>query len=440
MGGTTSETFINLTLSTAASTNTVRLLKSISVSNILTLTQGGLDLNGKTLNITQNTIASIVRTSGYIKSENTSAPYGTITWKTGTTAGAFVYPFGKSSTEYIPVTFNITTAGSPNSATTSVSTYASSTSNTPLPSTVTNLNGTSGGNSVVDRFWILTDNSTYTTRPTATIIFSAVGGSSPTGTPPSERPATISNLATVATSPAGIAAQRWNSSGYWDAAISGQTFANNAPAANFFQVTIPAVSISGNSPWTLVDISVPLPIQLLEFKAKSNLGIVELNWRTATELNNDFFTVERLLLGEKFAEVLTVKGAGTKSSESKYAAIDQFPVPGKSYYRLKQTDFGGNFSYSRIVEVDVSSLAVWNVFPNPSNGLEFNVTFSSRDLGKNASIGLHDLKGNEMIQLSIENLTSTQVKVETPQKLAPGLYVISIAVGEQIERKKLLIL
>ena len=79
------------------------------------------------------------------------------------------------------------------------------------------------------------------------------------------------------------------------------------------------------------------------------------------------------------------------------------------------------------------------MYPNPSNGLEFNVTFASGDLGKGASIRLLDLEGNEMAQLSIENLSTTQVKVETPQGLAPGLYIISIAVGEQIERKKLLI-
>lgn len=99
----------------------------------------------------------------------------------------------------------------------------------------------------------------------------------------------------------------------------------------------------------------PLPIELLYFDALAIGAQVALNWATATEQNNDFFTVERSADGLIWEEVLVMKGAGTSIHKIDYSAVDSRPLSGLSYYRLKQTDYDGQFSYSSISSVFMNS-------------------------------------------------------------------------------------
>ena len=445
ISGTSSTSFNRMTVNSANTTDLVQMNRNVTVSGILTLTKGGLALNGNTLFVTSNSTTAIASggsfpSQGYIKSESTSAPYGEVNWATGIQTGSFVFPFGKSSTEYIPLTINKTVGGAPAAGTISAWTYASATNNTPLPSTVTNLTGTSGGNSVADRFWGISLNGYTTTKPVATLTFTAVGGSTPITTPPSERPGTQNDLTTVITSPAGIAAQGWNPSAYWDPAVAGQTFANNSPNAGFFQVTAPAVTLQNTYvPWALADASVPLPIQLVKFEALPEGNRVALRWVTASELNNDLFSVERSETGEKFTEILAVKGAGTKSSESVYSVYDQLPKPGITYYRLKQTDYSGVFTYSRIVKVDMPSRLFWSIYPNPVAGSELNVRMLEGDLGNDVQIRLSDASGHELFTKVIQRLATTDITIDLEQKLSAGVYILSVATGNQIVREKVVI-
>lgn len=117
----------------------------------------------------------------------------------------------------------------------------------------------------------------------------------------------------------------------------------------------------------------PLPIQLINFEAKMNkLGIVDIKWATATEINNDYFAVERSKDGINFEEIRTVKGAGNSSRTLHYTSKDGKPLKGISYYRLKQTDFDGTSSHSAIVSVNNSGFTTMgevigniNIYPNP---------------------------------------------------------------------------
>ena len=87
---------------------------------------------------------------------------------------------------------------------------------------------------------------------------------------------------------------------------------------------------------------------------------------TATEVNNDFFTVERTLDGITYEEILQMPGAGNSFSPITYIAYDNEPLPGTSYYRLKQTDYDGSYEYSPLVELynpyisNISNFAVIN--------------------------------------------------------------------------------
>jgi hypothetical protein len=94
-----------------------------------------------------------------------------------------------------------------------------------------------------------------------------------------------------------------------------------------------------------------LPIELLYFNATPNQKIVDLTWATASELNNESFTVERSIDGLTWETVLTVSGAGTTNQRTDYSNEDTRPLSGLSYYRLKQTDFDGQFTYSNIKSV-----------------------------------------------------------------------------------------
>ena len=121
-----------------------------------------------------------------------------------------------------------------------------------------------------------------------------------------------------------------------------------------------------------------LPIDLLSFDATKKGKDVELTWATATEINNDFFTVERLSPEGEWISIGTVEAAGTTKELQHYSLWDLEPYAGLNYYRLKQTDFDGTFEYSdvRVVEFEDLSGISLKVIPNPSNG-NFDVEVNS---------------------------------------------------------------
>ncbi|MEM6347713.1 MAG: T9SS type A sorting domain-containing protein [Bacteroidota bacterium] len=111
-----------------------------------------------------------------------------------------------------------------------------------------------------------------------------------------------------------------------------------------------------------------LPVELLDFSAQGEGNKVRLDWTTAYELNNDYFTVERSTNGLSFQVIEKVEGAGTSQGLNQYFAYDNKPLSGKTYYRLKQTDFDGTFAYSEVIELnfDAQQLALnLQAFPNP---------------------------------------------------------------------------
>jgi hypothetical protein len=115
--------------------------------------------------------------------------------------------------------------------------------------------------------------------------------------------------------------------------------------------------------------SVILPIKISHFNVLL-LGDnqVEISWETATETNNDFFIVEKSIDGKRWDNLQKVKGAGTSVDPIYYSLFDKMPYSGHNYYRVKQVDFDGQFSYSSIrsVYLDAINESVIQAFPNPS--------------------------------------------------------------------------
>jgi hypothetical protein len=111
-----------------------------------------------------------------------------------------------------------------------------------------------------------------------------------------------------------------------------------------------------------------LPIELVSFTSKCNNQNVELKWVTASEINNDYFSIERSINGIIWQLVTKVVGAGNSTSINNYSFIDIARYNDISYYRLKQTDFDGKYKYSAIIAIDKcgEEITEFAVFPNPT--------------------------------------------------------------------------
>jgi len=125
------------------------------------------------------------------------------------------------------------------------------------------------------------------------------------------------------------------------------------------------------TPFVLCNTVTTLPIELLSFTANCKKDKVSCKWTTASEINNNYFTIERSNDALHFESVATINGAGNSNSELNYEYVDS-PLNIKSsnnYYRLKQTDYDGKFTYSEVVATicNNSNEMNCNVYPNPMN-------------------------------------------------------------------------
>lgn len=200
--------------------------------------------------------------------------------------------------------------------------------------------------------------------------------------------------------------------------IGGGTFSGNI-------VTFIDVNLQNGDRFTLgnTNLSNPLPIELISFTARPRESEIQLDWSTASELNNDFFTIERSRDAEQWEEVRTIQGAGTKSGRTDYQTTDDFPYPGVSYYRLKQTDFDGQFSFSEVRRVEINSLEFLKVYPNPSSGV-FNIV-AGVEL-QSGNVKLYDILGRE-VPVRVEHSGSTTWLVQ--ENVAPGIYILRVRKG-----------
>ena len=170
-----------------------------------------------------------------------------------------------------------------------------------------------------------------------------------------------------------------------------------------------------------------LPIELTSFEAKRVNDVVKLNWQTASEKNNDYFTLERSEDGVNFEEFNKLKGAGNSFEVKNYYADDENPSSELSYYRLKQTDFNGQFKYSDIVSVDAdnSKAFVNHVSPNPTTS-DINFDFYSPVKGE-LVYEVSDLTGRIIFSKS-ELMESGNTKVSVNLNEIPnGIYFLKVA-------------
>lgn len=115
-----------------------------------------------------------------------------------------------------------------------------------------------------------------------------------------------------------------------------------------------------------------LPIELQSFNVLDIGDEILIRWSTFTELNNDFFTIEKSIDAINFYAIGELKGAGTSSIKHDYEFYDDNPTDGITYYRLKQTDFDGAFSFSTLKAINRHSETVssYSLYPNPAENYD----------------------------------------------------------------------
>lgn len=207
---------------------------------------------------------------------------------------------------------------------------------------------------------------------------------------------------------------------------------NGGAVGSFVLGTIPQAaaqqtSFTPGGWWTLSSISAenPLPIELLYFTAERDGDEVKLRWATASERDNDHFTVERSRDGVDFDPLVRVEGAGTSDAEREYAEVDRWPDQGILYYRLRQTDLDGASTVSDAVVVRMPG----------GNGSGANVLHQGDGL-----VLVHDMPAGStvaVIDALGRNLWTSTTNAEglsplPAADLKPGSYVARITDGTRV--------
>lgn len=220
--------------------------------------------------------------------------------------------------------------------------------------------------------------------------------------------------ATYITDPSFLRVARWSGTNWVSEGNGGTT--GNAAAGTI----VSSSQVTAFNAFTLASTSSanPLPVQLTSFTGKISSNGVSLAWTTASQLNNDFFTLERSQTGSDFTPIATLRGEGTTSQIHHYAHTDEEPFDGTNYYRLKQTDYDGKSTFSHVVAVTYATEEEFVVYPNPARDF-VNTNFSGRVVAYNI---------HYQVVLSASNGSRLDVS-----QLPAGMYILRNDQG-QIQR------
>lgn len=402
---TTDGTYYNLVLNTSADGDDLNLIANTTIANQLTLTTGDLVLQGFTLSLNDGAIFGGGNATSYI-----SFSASGVLRQYYTVAGATLsFPMGDASA-YSPIR-----ALTINSATFGAGAYLDfNLINSAHPNRDTDNTGSGGDDSgpaataYINRYWATSANNITDPDFDVSCVYvdaDVVG--------------TEANMVgALYRTPPGFGFLDWHELGTVN------------PVEN-------TVNIIGGDNWGdlyAMDNSLDrLPIQLISFEAFVQDDKVKLRWSTASEENNSFFTIERSDNGSNFQSILLIGGAGTFDGISNYEAIDPNPIKGRSYYRLKQTDFNGAFSYADLVKIDFEAREVaLQLVTNPVGVGEKIRINGVETLPASTVFSLYDMNGRVYSQGNIQALESFIIRKS-------GVYLLRIVADQYRRTFKLLV-
>lgn len=408
IGGSSLTQFKNLIINNSSG---ITLQQSLITYNNLTLTSGKVNLNGYSLTLGSEGNNGTLTGGGsgqYLLSGNAGS---TFTRYCTNTAGAYFFPLGDAAS-YSPLSIDFADAG----GLSSTSKINVSVTNAAHPQ-----KGTAG--SYISRYWTVTPTAIATNT-----IYSV-------------------DYTYAASDVTGVEANlfpfKYNNSGWLAAAGSGAQYTMGSGGVNPGNHTVNWNGLYTFSDFTAFGNGTPLPISLLNFDAYPEVNFVQTKWSTASETNNDYFTVERSSDALHFKPAGIVKGAGNSNEILDYSFTDTLPYKGISYYRLKQTDFDGAITCSTIRKVTFNTLEnnaeMLSVYPNPStlNGVYIKTGELIED--DKMDVKLLNLTG----QLIYEKLVTPDLKGDLQfidlGKIASGIYYLKITIGTMDSTFKLLL-
>jgi hypothetical protein len=193
-----------------------------------------------------------------------------------------------------------------------------------------------------------------------------------------------------------------------------------------------------------------VPVELVSFAANRSGNNVNLNWSTATEINNSGFSIERKHVfsqqssigNEVWTDLAFINGNGTTTETKSYSYMDENLESGKYFYRLKQIDFDGAFEYSNEVEVEVNIANKFELsqnYPNPFNpSTSIQYTISSNQF---VTFKVYNILGSEVVTLVNEEKPAGNYEVTfNASSLASGTYFYKLQAGSFVETKKMILL
>ncbi|NVJ47231.1 MAG: T9SS type A sorting domain-containing protein, partial [Cytophagia bacterium] len=183
-----------------------------------------------------------------------------------------------------------------------------------------------------------------------------------------------------------------------------------------------------------------LPVQLISFNAEATVNSVMLKWKTATEENNSFFSIERSVDGLNFKEIGQKQGFGNSSAIQLYSFVDSYPLNGRTFYRLKQVDFNGQYEYSEVITVVWNGTGIQgrlNVYPNPVQvGQNLSVSIEGNDPATISWL-LLDMNGRVVYEGNFTNSGLLQINTS---EMKDGVYLLRIYGPEKAaETRKVII-
>jgi hypothetical protein len=393
----------------------VTLSSDVTVSGILTLTSGKVTTGSNELKVT-NTSASAITgysSSSYVIGNLRRSVIGT---------GSYDYPLGTSANyEFV----NITLASSTGFADILGTFTNANPVDVSQPLTNITVSGTPISAMLDYGYWTLTPNSSMT------------GGSYSVTLKEKGHTNSASDAAAYCVLKRANVTSAWQSLG---------THSNSTQSESGGVATAARSGLTSFSNFGIGRGGGALPIELIYFKAQLNSEhYVDLSWATASEINNDHFTVESSSDGIHFEELLRKPGAGNTTSTRYYTDVDENPLDGYSYYRLKQTDYDGRFTYSEIKtvkykagtdDVDESELKIVSVYPNPFSE-KFTISFMLKTSAM-VEIQLYNSSGQMVFKDKMNsNDGMNQYDFTDQQGLTKGIYFVNLIYNDQKQVQKL---
>jgi N-acetylneuraminic acid mutarotase len=186
--------------------------------------------------------------------------------------------------------------------------------------------------------------------------------------------------------------------------------------------------------WEYGPDGLPLPVDLASFDAVPQSGSVLACWVTESETNNDFFSLEKSRDGVLFEKVAKINGHGTTSQAQKYSALDRQPFENISYYRLRQVDFNGNCTFSKIISIRMPQMEMMcSFYPNPFK----NVIYINTKYTGILNVCVRDLSGKIVFNTVLHDAENCPLALKPPT-LPEGYYNITITNGTSLYSQKLM--